>query len=206
MILHAFGKESKMVTLGELFRKNLEKLLGKEIRVPNSVFLAMDYHLDWIEVALERTSNPEISLKKPFKRPSSNINKTQQDIDLLVAFVNGQGITELVLIEAKAFTGWNNEQLRSKVARLKEIFGDGNGSKYTDIVRPWFVLMSPKESNRIEHKSWPMWMKEDDEPRWLYYDLRNREKITRCEKDGTWSETGEYLVINLVTKSDRTSK
>ena len=113
--------------------------------------------------------------------------------------VNGKSLTDLVLIEAKAYTGWNNEQLRSKVERLQEIFGDRNGCKYPSIVRPWLVLMSPKESHGIEHDYWPTWMKPYGYPRWLIYNLPNREKISRCTEDGTCSNDGEYLVIDPVS-------
>lgn len=204
VMLHAFGIGSEMVTLGESFRENLQKSLG-DVRIPSSVFLAMDYHLDWIHVALERTSNSKISLKKPFKSPCLRINRSQQDIDLLVAFnstVNEKVLTNLVLIEAKAYTGWNNKQLRLKVARLREIFGGGNSCKYPN-VRHWFVLMSPEESTGIKFKNWSKWMKDKDQPRWLSYGLDDREIIIRCTEDGKPSKEGEYLVINPVIKSAR---
>lgn len=196
------GNESDFVSLSEAFRKKIHNSLGGDPPIPSSVFLATDYHLDWIEVALVRTADSKISLSTPFESPSPRINTNQQDIDLLVAFnslVNGGSLTDLVLIEAKAYTGWNNEQLRSKVERLQEIFGDGSGRKYRSIVRPWLVLMSPKESNRIEHDYWPTWMKPYGGPQWLIYNLPDREKITRCTKDGTWSKDGKFLVIDPIS-------
>ena len=205
VIQNVYGKESDVVTLSEQFRMKLYKSLDEDPPVPSSCFLATDYHLDWIEVALTRTENTEFSLGTPFKSPSSSINTNQQDIDLLVAFsstVNGESLTDLVLIEAKAYTGWNNKQLRSKVERLQAIFGDENGSKYSGTVRPWLVLMSPKKSNKIEHDYWPTWMKPYGDPRWLIYNLPYREKITRCTKDGTWSQNGKYLVIDPVRTGD----
>ena len=201
VIQNVYGNESDVVTLCEPFRKKLYKSLDEDIPVPNSVFLATDYHLDWIEVALVRTENNKISLGTPFKSPSSSINTNQQDIDLLVAFnstVNGECLTDLVLIEAKAYTGWNNDQLHSKVERLQKIFEDENGRKYCSIARPWLVLMSPKKSNKVEHDYWPTWMKPYGDPRWLIYNLPYREKITRCKEDGKWSKDDEYLVIDPV--------
>ena len=57
----------------------------------------------------------------PFDSPDvENINKSQQDIDLLVAFDAAEAkvpSTHLVLIEAKAYLGWINGQLSGKPER-----------------------------------------------------------------------------------------
>ena len=82
-------------------------------------------------MSLHRAHNKKTGPAAPFSRENfSEINRDQQDIDLLVAFdykTAGAVITHLVLIEAKAYLGWNNAQLDEKADRLRKIFGeDGN--------------------------------------------------------------------------------
>lgn len=199
VLKYALGNDSEMISLGKSFYKNLQESLGGDPPIPNSVFLAMDYHLDWIEVALHRAKNPNISQGSPFLRPSTLINANQQDIDMLVAFdstVNGRPLTHLVMIEAKAYTGWNNKQLRSKVNRLQDIFGDGNGHAHLEVALPRLVLMSPRVSQGIEYDYWPTWMKPYGIPQWMIYNLPRREKITRCEENGKRSTDGKHLRID----------
>ena len=125
--------------------------------MPKRVFLATDYHLDWIELALHRTRNPELRPGKHFRNPApGRINETQQDADLLVAFEGdreGRRVTHLVLIEAKAYLSWDNLQLKCKAKRLGKIFGD-NGSRY-DTAEPRFVLMTAHEPRNIRTGCWP---------------------------------------------------
>ena len=160
--------------------------------------LAMDYHLDWIEMALYRAAKSEIGPKSPFPRePFPEINKNQKDVDLLVAFESddtGEATTHLVLIEAKAYLYWNNAQLREKAKRLGAIFGeDGKRWKF---VTPHYVLMTAERSSGIRPGSWPSWMRKKDEVTWLDYDLPSRLKITRCTEFGKPSKKGDYLFIN----------
>ena len=60
----------------------------------------MDYHLDWIEMALDRAANNESGATSPFpKEKFPKINKNQMDVDMLVAFdhnANGEVVTHLV--------------------------------------------------------------------------------------------------------------
>jgi hypothetical protein len=78
----------------------------------------------------------------------------QEDIDLVVAFIEGAQ-TRVVLVEAKAETGWTNKQLASKVERLQRIFGD-NGQSVPG-VKPTFCLCSPFNSENIVYDKWPAW-------------------------------------------------
>lgn len=196
------GIESEMVLLNNEFRKKLQESLGGDPPVPDRVFVAMDYHLDWIEIALFRAANPNISLGRPFPNPSaSEINSNQQDTDLLVAFdacVNGRTLTYLLLVEAKAFTGWNNKQMKSKVDRLRTIFGEGDGLNFSDIALPRLVLMTPNMSKGINHSDWPKWMKPSGKPMWLTYELPSRVKITRCKEDGKKSAEGKSLRLDPI--------
>ena len=169
----------------------------ERIKCPKHAFLAMDYHLDWIAMALDRAANNETGPKSPFlNKDFPKINENQMDVDLLVAFdrnAAGQVMTHLVLVEAKAYLGWNNPQLDEKAERLKKIFGeDGQRRKF---VKPHFVLMTEKRSQGICPDKWPNWMRNGNEVNWLDYDLPSRLKITRCTEKGIPSQKGKHLVI-----------
>ena len=187
------GFDPEMPRLHGRFRKKLSDCIG--ISVPKHAFLAMDYHLDWIDVALYVVSKQDIHPRSPFPNERfPNINRNQQDVDLLVAFEaddTGEATTHLVHIEAKAYLGWNNAQLAGKVGRLRAIFGE-DGARW-GFATPHYVLMTAKRSQRISAQSWPKWMRNGDEPLWLDYELPPRQRIMRCDESGRASKDGGYL-------------
>ena len=157
------------------FRKRLNTALsnhftdGKQpIQIPDrdDVFVAMDYHLDWIAAALiltEKGDDQKVGELKtpqskkqtePFrhrlseqrenedKRRTAVIMGNQEDTDLLIAFVDREtGLLCLILVEAKVESGWDGDQIRSKGRRLWEIFG--NAGNAFDFVRPQLLLAGP---------------------------------------------------------------
>ncbi|MCY4199483.1 MAG: hypothetical protein OXC53_03325 [Rhodobacteraceae bacterium] len=168
------------------FRRRLMECIG--IKVPESCFLAMDYHLDWIELAIYWAKHPSIQPGRRFPTPDCAINKSQQDIDLLIAFqeLGANKIkTHLVMIEAKAYSSWNNKQLESKTARLRKIM---EKVQMPDELQPHFVLMTRAESKRVDCTDW----------KWLKYNLPERYKITRCDEDGVSSKEGGHLMLHRV--------
>ena len=105
-------------------------------------------------------------------------------------------MTHLVLIEAKAYLPWTNKQLASKAKRLKEIFGD-NGKAH-DAVKSHFVMMTGRLSGKIDTGSWPDWMSNGGNPRWLKYSLPTRTKVTRCTDRGRHFKNGSHLRLDPV--------
>ena len=196
MLREALGFDLKAPRLHNHFREKLSDCVG--MAVPEHALLAMDYHLDWIEIALYLAAKQGVRPKSPFPNEQfPNINQNQQDVDLLVAFEaegTGKATTHLVQVEAKAYLGWNNAQLDKKANRLRAIFGD-DGARW-GFATPHYVLMTAKRSTRICTQSWPMWMKKGDEPLWLDYRLPPRLKITRCTDSGRPSENGGYLRLD----------
>ena len=180
--------------LDDAFRERLGNLLG--VTVPADAFVAMDYHLDWIQMALflARTPDPPRFIPKPavLGEGQKGFNENQMDIDLLVAFDEG-ATTHLVLLEAKMETGWTNKQMGDKATRLSQIFP----APLATSVRPYFVLASPKRPGLLDVDEWPGWMKRDREPVWMPLPkppaLR---KVTRCAKDGRVSASGRFLRID----------
>lgn len=135
------------------FRERLGEKL--DVTVPADAFVAMDYHLEWLQMALELTERPWTG------EPIDNRNRklfegNQRDIDLLVAFED-KTTTHIVMLEAKLETGWTNKQLGEKAERLHRIFGS---PPHAGPVEPHFVLLSPKESEHIDSAAWPGWMRQ----------------------------------------------
>ena len=186
LLREALGQDT--FTLDSAFRASLKRSCG--VDVPPGAFVAMDYHLDWIQMALYMAENPEA--EAPLPDPDQELFKAnQQDVDLLVAF-EGRSTTHIVLIEAKADTGWNNKQLCLKADRLCLIFGR-DGTRY-DFATPHFLLASPKESKRLHSDEWPPWMAPDRVAKWVKLPLpQGLMKVTRCTLQGETSELGGYL-------------
>ena len=172
--------------LSSSFLEKLKECIDVEF-IPSKVFCATDYHLDWIEAALLLGDKSVENVSQPLDISNDKFNTNQQDIDLLIAFEDyfDSESTHVVLIEAKAYTHWNKEQLASKTKRLHEVF-DKTEQIFRRRVKPYFVLMTNEVSKRIDKettKTWSRWMKNDDgEPNWLTYCLPERRQIRRCSQ------------------------
>jgi len=185
----ALGNES--FRLCEEFRAELGNRIGQP--VPADAFCAMDYHLDWIHAALMARQH---GIGPQHSNADGLIQATQEDVDLLVAFER-DGITHMILIEAKAATSWTNEQARHKAERLGKIFG-GLADKWPG-VRPHFVLMSPKSSRGLDTKEWPRWTVDaDGNPLWIELPIpSDLLKVSRWDApiDGKADKNGAYWKI-----------
>ena len=191
LLTKALGTE----VLGDAFRRELEATI--EVTVPTDAFVAMDYHLDWLSMALYLADNA------PPAEPIHNddlVRGNQQDVDLLVAF-DGDSTTHIVLIEAKVETDWTPSQLESKISRLRRIFGKGRpGAR---MARPHFVLTSPERPpHGISAASWPDWMKRDDELVWMGLNRPpGLKKTTRCTADRKASRSGHFVRLDPVDRN-----
>ena len=211
LFAYATGNGDRGLTLSEGFREKLSEAAG--LPVPPDAVGFIDYHLDWIYAAVLLARDPEGPVVRAnweggplgpksvgFKPWVSTGN--QEDIDLLVAFER-DGITALILVEAKAETSWSNTQLWSKAERLERIFGfeaiAGGAS-----IQPIVCLMSPKKSAALAPppgKQWPVWMllSPPNEFRWLELKVPNgRKKVTGCTEDGAASFRREYWKIESI--------
>lgn len=199
--LESFNRKERFLLLRETlgqsafqlssdFRQALKKQLDLEI--PAGAYVAMDYHLDWIQVAMcYREDELPLDQEVPMRRGDPLVEGTQEDVDLLVAFDGSKG-THVVLIEAKADTPWKEDQLCSKARRLERIFDPQQGHDVT----PYFVMMSPKPPP-VE-PTWPDWMKV------VWIELRLPEGlrwVTRRggRKEGNGRSYGSYVVKSVGT-------
>ena len=162
----------------------------------------MDYHLDWIGMALRLAADGSERARRD-RSPLGDIANdglvtgTQQDVDLLVAFPDGP-TTHLVMIEAKGDTHGRNEQLDRKAGRLKRIF---SGERpWRDSIAPHFLLMSPTRPTSLTKKGWPSWMTPNGELLWLCLSLPDGLiKVTRYNPDrDRRPESYRYLSVDRI--------
>ena len=176
--------------LSEDYRCRLQCAIN--VPVPKSAWVAMDYHLDWISVAV-KLYGAKRSPDNCGKLDNSNnklFKANQQDIELVIAFEVGMKIN-LVLVEAKAYEAkWDKNQLSSKLDRLREIF-----EPPVEGIYPFLVLTSPRRGENWVRKR----LKNDldmfgvfaDRTYYMALDLFPRFKITRGEVDSTTIECQE---------------
>ncbi|MDA1278559.1 MAG: hypothetical protein O3B95_00740 [Chloroflexi bacterium] len=187
LIADALGNQD--FRLGEEFRLKLGRAANVEI--PAEVWVAMDYHLDWLSAALHVSAlglNPAI----PWEN-TDVVKGNQEDVDLIVGFDTPDNTT-LILIEAKLDTAWSNNQMNSKAERLRTIFGQV-GSKYHG-VSPIVVFTSPNEPKDLQTSTWPSWMVVDGKWRWMPLELTGgRRRLYRSDANGRSSANAGYAVI-----------
>ncbi len=177
--------------LSDKFKRELGD--ATNLAIPPDVFTAMDYHLDWLTAALYAHECGDVD--HFFDNPQPQVVKgNQEDTDLLVAFKEDEQY-HIVLVEAKAATGWTNKQMRSKAGRLTQIFGS-DGNRYPGI-RPHICLASPRRPKQLRASEWPRWMSKDDGSYiWLKLNFcKDRLRVTRCDTQGNQSAKGDYFRI-----------
>ena len=184
--------------LSDDFQKRLGGCLGLTEPIPQNAFAAMDYHLDWIAAAIRQVMDS--GSDGPFQNEESGgrnlVTGSQEDIDFLVAFEDASGIHNLILLEVKGYTSWDNKQMLSKAKRLSLIFGE-RGDR-CDGVRPYLCLVSPRRPQRLDYSSWPAWWKDqDDHPYWLELNLPgDRQMVTRWDaNENRRSQSGDHFKI-----------
>ena len=189
---------SKTFQLSPEFGKKLACCLDLKFEIPSSAYVAMDYHIGWIQMAIYLDSHPDVPIDCIPIEVIQGVNNNQQDVDLLVAFADNSD-THLVFIEAKADTPWDYKQLGSKVSRLQGILP-------SKTLKPHFVLISPSsvgESKHINVSEWPDWMKRtDSSPNYMQLKLASHlRKITRYGHKGHDRKQWKYYRIDSIDKS-----
>jgi hypothetical protein len=198
--LESFNRKERFFVVGEAlgnpafrlssdFRARLGAVFG--LAIPDDALVAMDYHLDWIYASLVLDAGDDESAVLP--NDERLVSGNQEDIDLLVAF-DDERTVQLLLIEAKAETGWTNKQTLSKAERLRRIFGD-DGARFAGVT-PRFGLLSPRRPEQLESQCWPAWMTRGGEPVWLELHVPDgRRRVTRCDASGRVSAGGGFFRV-----------
>lgn len=180
--------------LSKNFRDRIERELRLKKEIPDNALVAIDYHIDWISAALIHHSN--CTEEAIYPNNEKHVKGSQQDVDLMVAFEDKDGVQHLIFLEAKGQTPWRSDQLRMKAQRFKLIFGN-DGSKFPK-VRPYFCLLSPKCPTNLKNFDWPTWwMNSRDCLNWLKMDIPNNLlRVARWDKKrDKSSRDGEHFRI-----------
>jgi len=106
----------------------------KEINFSNA-WWAMDYHIDWLIAALTLFQDQDAN-KIRNQNEKYKISGTQEDFDFIICVEN-----KLIFIESKLSTGWDREQLDSKIERLKDM------EALFQNTEQYFILLSPEFQN-----------------------------------------------------------
>lgn len=205
--LKSFNRKERFYLIGQMLGKpdfrmddkqlaEISKLIG--VTIPSEYFAAMDYHLDWIYASLFLTQDhDEKTFPRNFidnnKKVDLQISGTQEDVDFLLAFVDHENTTHIVMIEAKGDSYFSNGQLDSKNKRFKVIFGNENTWPN---VRPHFIICSPKKPQKINIEEPAYFMFKDFKLLWLELDMGDgKKKITRCRKGGDACHDGKHWKV-----------
>ncbi len=196
-------------TLGPEFRADLSKATGAA--VPQDARAYIDYHLDWLHAAVHMATTPsggavrengDTSPAPPGAVPRVS-NGNQEDIDLVVAYEEANA-TWLILVEAKADTGWTNSQMSRKAARLGDIFGQGK-TVTGSAIHPVFCLWSPGRPFGLITRDWPEWMlsgavgPRSPEPAWLELAMPpGRKKVIGCDSNGNPSSERKFWTVQEI--------
>ncbi len=209
--LRSFNRKERFLLVGRALG-NRDFQLGKSFRqqlgdrfaldVPSNAFVAMDYHLDWI-YASAYLSQEGVNASGVHPNAAGLVSGNQEDVDLIVAFDAGE-TTHLIMLEAKAETGWTKKQTDSKVKRLTAIFG--KESNTFPQLQPRFGLMSPRQPSRLKADYWPSWMRSPEGgPLWMKLAFPpGRRKPTRWDNDSDkQSKNGDYFKVESTDKKQK---
>jgi hypothetical protein len=178
--------------LDESFLKKLNDEF--HIAIPDKAFVAMDYHLNWIfAAAILASGNPATNYV--YDNKDKFIDGTQEDIDLLVAYEDKFGINHLIMLEAKGVTSYDNNQFRHKIDRFKKIFGE-KGDRFAKI-KPYFGLISPRESKGLDFEYCPSWLKVDRKIPWFEMAIPERLVLFGCDERGKSNNSRDFWTIKL---------
>jgi len=133
------------------------------------VFAGMDYHIDWLFVALKLAINGR-DWEEPSARGATSTTRdffkmasapqgaaiyedfraltgTQEDVDLLVVFTDGQK-SAVLFVEAKGCAAFGRVQLARKLIRLDRVLVESGVLKGSDpLIKYRLILASPNKPN-----------------------------------------------------------
>lgn len=187
----------------KLCDKFISKINNKfDVEVTENAFIAMDYHMDWISAALtiafksDKFSNGIY----PNGEGKGRLNDNQEDVDLLIGYCDAK-VCHLIMLEAKAFTGWTNKQLKSKAEKHRAVFYMAEGRIYPNVI-PHFGLISINKPRNLDRGyDWPSyWVGKDGDINWLELgipeDMQGMIRgVVRCDEEGRVTEGGDYWKV-----------
>ena len=126
---------------------------------------------------------------------SSLVEGNQEDIDLVIA----SGF-DLILIEAKGVGAWDNDQLRSKLARLELVRNEYMSSitktpPASPLINFHFLIMFPHLPGNLEVEC-PEWTRRKSKMPWIPFDISgDRLAVSRRDTSRTPAALSENWCI-----------
>jgi hypothetical protein len=161
---------------------------------PQSIFCAMDYHLDWLYAALmsEDLAENEPGLLVAGADNHFPVTGKQQDADFVMCFTEAGGnsappITHLLLIEAKGVGSWDRRQMASKFNQYRAM---RPAFARNPNVKPRLVLMSQRNPQMNKTRQNSDFLAELDgfrdfgAPVWVGLSMEETLSVVRCSADG----------------------
>lgn len=168
-----------------LFKDTIRERI--DINVPADAIWFMDYHLDWVYVALYHFTNDiPLDTDKQFPKPDEALlSFTNEDIDMLIYFEH-EDEHHLIFIEAKYEIGWTNKQLLRKQNRLTKIEKHFLESAKNCKIHFHYIITSPrKPSSKLDKTADEQWT-------WMKFPSDKRLfGVSRCDKSLTKSAEGQ---------------
>jgi len=200
LVRAVLGHETKALELSGEFRKTVADALQIAL-IPPDAWWATDYHIAWLAGALAvYTEGADQAVAKrarpnPSVNGSSLVEGNQEDIDVVIA----SGF-DLILIEAKGVGAWDNDQLRSKLARLELVRNEymsfiTKTPPASPLINFHFLIMSPHLPGNLEVE-WPEWTRGKSSMPWIPFDISgDRLAVSRCDTSGTPAARSENWCI-----------
>ncbi len=200
------GQEGRLA-LNKTFCNQVEGKLG--FSIPENAWWATDYHIGWLAGALalfvKGREKGTTCRWKNLKGHGQLVDGTQEDVDLVIA--TG---CNLILIEAKAYGYFGNQEIAHKLGHLKllhdfycEMVGIEPPPEHA--VNFHFLITSPRKPNKLKPPAWPDWACKGQDMPWIKLKLDNFTKpvfeVTRCDCDegGTSNANGECWRVNKIS-------
>lgn len=192
----------KGLPLSEHFRSDIGKTLN--LTVSAGAWWATDYHLDWLAgaltlYALGSQANLQTTYPNP-KKPVTGrklVEGNQEDADLVIA--DGQN---LIIVEAKAYGSWSNDQATSKIQRWENLLQYYKSlQEHLNPISIYFALMSPRPPKHLLPlpKFWSGTQTELPHLKLKVHAALPVYEVARCDPAGKMSKKGERW--RLVEKS-----
>lgn len=176
----------------EKLTKKFKELLDVDLK---NAWWAMDYHIDWLIAGLTLFQDQDTD-KIRNQNEKYKISGTQEDFDFIICVEN-----KLIFIEAKLSSGWDREQLDSKIERLK-----GMETLFQN-TEQYFILLSPEFQsimstiNYVTNELTSMrtgYICLDTPPQ--ITDGSRFLKVIRCDENSTAAKDGAYWKASLCSR------
>ena len=210
LVRDALGHKDKKLQLSANFCQRVTSALGLEPSLRETAWWSTDYHIAWLAGALAVYLNDTDALASGQKNPKDAktgrrlVEGNQEDIDLLIA-----SEPHLIMIEAKAYGAWENNQIASKLDRLDLLHRYYQDLQPNRSVHFHLLLASPTKPQKLNYDL-PGWLSSHGKLpaekviAWMELDLNPGpyvEQVTRCADDRTPSAKGEFWRVDRLSKA-----